>query len=143
MSEREKSVSMSERRICFLGLRKGKSSASLFNKIVKGKHSRVHQNPSHINDPPHLKERRRRKRRCGGRSRVRPRLVLQDEPTNGKNDGEKSCTSDYKRRALAKGKLVFISYLLFRLFNFFCTLFVFLHCMFEIFKIVFYMLEFF
>ena len=109
---------------------------------MKGKHSGVHQNPSQNNDPPHLKE-RRRKRRCGGRSRVRPRPVLQDKPTNGKNDGEKSCTSDFKRCALAKGKLVFISYLFHPLFNFFCTLFVFLHCMFEIFKIVFCMLEFF
>jgi len=85
---------------------------------VKGKHSGVHQNPSQNNDPPHLKE-RKRKRRCGERSRVRPRPVLQDEPTNGKNDGEKSCTSDFKRRALAKGKLVFISYLLSPLFNIF------------------------
>ena len=45
--------------------------------------------------PPHLKE-RRRQRRCGRRSRVRPRPLLQDEPNNGKNDGEKSCTLDYK-----------------------------------------------
>jgi hypothetical protein len=108
---------------------------------VKGKHSGVHQNPSQNNDPPHLKE-RRRKRRCGGRSRVRPRPVLQDKPTNGKNDGEKSCTSDFKQRALAKGKLVFISYLFSAFQHFLCTLFVFLYCMFEIFKIVFCMLEF-
>ena len=85
---------------------------------MKGKHSGVHQNPSQNNDPSHLKE-IRRKRRCGGRSRVRPRPVLQDEPTNGKNDGEKSCTSDFKRRALAKGKLVFILYLFSPLFNIF------------------------
>jgi len=78
----------------------------------------VHQNPSQNNDPPHLKE-RRSQRRYGERSRVRLCSVLQDEPTNGKNDGEKSCTSDYKRRALAKGKLVFISYLLSPLFKIF------------------------
>jgi hypothetical protein len=51
--------------------------------------------------------------------------VLQDEPTNGKYDGERSCTSDYKRRALAKGKLVFISYLFSPPFQFIFTSFVF------------------
>ena len=85
---------------------------------MKGKRSGVHQNPSQYNDPPHLKE-RRKKRRCGRRSRVRPHPVLSDEPTNGKNDGEKSCTSDFKRCTLAKGKLVFISYLFSPLFNIF------------------------
>jgi hypothetical protein len=67
---------------------------------------------------PSALKRTKKETRCGGRSRVRPRPVLQDEPTNGKYGGEKSCTSDFKRRALAKGKLVFISYLLFRLFKF-------------------------
>ena len=77
-------------------------------------------------------------------SRVQLRPVLQDEPTNGKNDGEESCTSDYKRRTLAKGKLVFISYFLSLPFqNFLCTSFVFPHCMFEIFNFVSSMLEFF
>ena len=57
---------------------------------------------------------------------------------------EESCTLDFKQRALAKGKLVFISSLLHSTFsNFLCTSFVFPHCMFEIFKIVFCMLEFF
>ena len=87
-------------------------------------HSGVHQNPSQNTDPPHLKE-RRKQRRCGGRSRVRPRPVLQDEPTSGKYGGEKSCTSDCKRCALAKGKLVFISYLLSPPFQISFTTFVF------------------
>ena len=121
MSEGEKSVSVSEKKICFSGSSAGKSSASWFNKTLKGKHSGVHQNPSQNPNPLHLKE-RRRQRRCGGRSRVRLRPVLQDKPTNGKYDGEKSCMSDYKRHALAKDKLVFISYLLSPLFNIFLHL---------------------
>ena len=56
---------------------------------------------------------------------------------------EESCTLDFKRRAHAKGKLVFISYLFSTFQHFLCTLFVFIHCMFENFKIVFCMLEFF
>ena len=124
MSEGEKSIFVSERRICFSGSSAGKSSASWYNKAAKGKHSWVHQNPSQNTDLPHLKG-RRKQRRCGGRSRVQPRPVLQDEPTNGKYDGERSCTSDYKRRALAKGKLVFISYLFSLPFQFIFTLFVF------------------
>ena len=104
--------------------------------------SGVRPNPSLKNlRPPDPKE--DDQGRCGVRLRVRPRPVLRDEPMNGKNDGEKSCTSDFKRRALAKGKLVFISYLFSVFQHFLCTLFVFLHCMFEIFKIVFCMLEFF
>ena len=67
---------------------------------------------------PSAPKRKKKEKRCGRRSRVRPRPVLQDKPTNGKNDGEKSCTSEFKRRALAKGKLVFILYFLFRLFKF-------------------------
>ena len=123
MSERDKSISVSEGRICFSGSRRRKSSASWSNKTVKGKHSEVHQNPSQNNDPPHLKE-IRSQRRYGERSRVRLRPVLQDEPTNGKYGGEKSCTSDYKRRALAKGKLEFISYFLSSPFQIFlCTSF--------------------
>ena len=38
--------------------------------------------------------------------------ILLDKPTSGKHDGEKSCTLDFTQLALAKGKLVFISYLL-------------------------------
>ena len=67
---------------------------------------------------PSAPKRKKKEKRCGRRSRVRPRPVLQDDPMNGKYGGEKSCTSDFKRRALAKVKLVFISYLLFRLFKF-------------------------
>ena len=68
---------------------------------------------------PSAPKRKKNKRRCGGRSIVRPRRVLQDEPTNGKNDGEKSCMSDFKRRTLAKGKLVFILCLFHPFFNIF------------------------
>jgi len=41
-----------------------------------------------------------------------------DKLTDGKNVEETSCTSDFKRCALAKGKLVFIPYLLFHHFDF-------------------------
>ena len=100
---------------------------------MKGTHFGMHQNPNFRSLRPHDQKEDVR-RRCGVRLRVHPRPFLQDETTNGKNGGEKSCTSDLKRRALAKGKLVFISYLLFSLFNFFCTAFVFPHCIFENFQ---------
>ena len=67
----------------------------LIHQASEGKHSGVHQNPSQNPDPPHVKE-RRKQRRCGGRSRVWLRPILQGWPTNGKNVGEKSCTSDSK-----------------------------------------------
>ena len=88
MSKEEKSTSELARRTCFSGLNTGKSNASWYNKIAKGKYSGVHHYPSQDTNPLHRKG--RRKQRCGGRSIDRLRPILQDELTNGKYDGE-SC----------------------------------------------------
>ena len=68
---------------------------------------------------PSVPKRKKKEKKVWRKVESSASSVLQDELTDGKNDGEKYCVSDFKRRALAKGKLEFISYLLSPLFNIF------------------------
>ena len=111
-------------------------------------HSRVHQNHSQKNLRPRSPKEEIR-RRCGVTWRARLHPLLRDETTNVSLAGERSRSSDSKRRALAEGKSVLISYLILcqicfsRLLKFSHCIFEFLkhHCMLESFLAPFLFLE--